>query len=147
MKAKGKNIGKVTVALIMIIMLYAFIASWIVTNKVQAAITIPSHTLVIPDDGYAALWVTFWNTETGDMYNATTGAVDATFTNCDVDANKHSTNTGAWTLTVPPLNSGNPISINYYDSATPADTDTPVKSVRYSPVLKRTFGDGELNAE
>lgn len=140
--------GKITLSVILVLTLAAsvFIAFMPVDNALAAS-TWESKTFVIPNikpgvfTGYSAAWVIFYNADTGDMYNASTGAVDTDFTDCDVDLNKHTSNTGVWKGTAPRLPKETRIGMLIYDSATPASSDIPVRAVLYDPELGCTYTD------
>ena len=101
----------------------------------------PSRILVIPDNSYTNLYAIFYNLNTGDMFNATTGAVDTTWGNCDVAAVQHTSNKSVWLITTPPIEKNINIGVNLFDAASPANTDSVVKAVKYDPNLNHTYSD------
>jgi len=100
-----------------------------------------SRTLVVPDDGYTNLYGVFYDLDTGDMFHATTGAVNTTWGNCDVTAAKHASNNSVWLINTPPIAENINVGLNLFDASSPADTDSVEKAVKYDPKRNTTYSD------
>ena len=121
---------------------------WIYADKVEAASTYPARTIVIPNSSNTAgsgytndPWVIFYNADSGVLYHATTGAVEATYGNCDILGVVGSPNTGVWTIAVPPLQKAPRIGIMIYDTATPGTSAVPTKFTLYDQKYGVTYSD------
>jgi hypothetical protein len=101
----------------------------------------PSRILVIPDNTYTNLYGVFYDLNTGDMFDATTGAVSTTWANCAVVGAKHASNKAVWLLTTPPIGVDINVGLNLLQNASPADTDVPTKSGKYDPLRNTTYSD------
>ena len=106
-----------------------------------------SRTLVIPDDSYTNLYAIFYDLNTGDMFNATTGAVETTWANAAIAAALHATNKGVWLVTTPPIEVDANIGFNLYQNDSPVNTDAVVKAVKYDPKLNLTYSDATPAAQ
>jgi hypothetical protein len=111
----------------------------------QAANTYPGRTIVIPNDGDTnytnAPWVFFYNADTGDMYHATLGTVSTTYGDCDILSVVHGTNTGVYTIAVPPLEKQPRIAMMIMDTATPGTSAVPTQAVLYDQKYGVTYSD------
>ena len=103
-----------------------------------ASNTYPARTIVMPNTtstqgtGYTNdPWVFFYNAETGEMFHATTGVVNATYGNCDITGVVGSPNTAVWTIAVPPLLKAPRIAMAIIDTATPGTSAAPSQVVLY----------------
>ena len=103
-----------------------------VINTVQAE-TWATRTITFPDYEYTAPYMIFYDIRTGDMFHATTGAVNTTWGNCDVAAAKHASNNAVWTVSVPTLDKSKEIGVLLFDNASPVDTDTVIVAMFYDP--------------
>jgi hypothetical protein len=101
----------------------------------------PSRILVVPDDTYANLYAIFYDLNTGDMFNATTGAVSSTYGDCAVVGAKHASNKSVWLFTTPPIDVDINVGFNLLQNASPADTDIPIKAGKYDPLRNTTYSD------
>jgi hypothetical protein len=101
----------------------------------------PSRTLVIPNNSYADLYGIFYDLNSGDMFNATTGAVETTWASAAVVAALHTNNKSVWLLTTPPIGVDINVGLNLFQNASPANTDAITKSGKYDPRLNHTYSD------
>jgi hypothetical protein len=106
-----------------------------------------SRTLVIPDDSYINLYGIFFDINTGDMFDKTTGAVTTTWTDAAVVAVKHASNKGVWLATTPPITVNINLGLNFFDAASPANTDAVVKAVKYDPKRNISYTDATPAAQ
>ena len=101
----------------------------------------PSRTLVIPDDSYTDLYAVFFDLNTGDMFDGTTGAVSTSWTAAAIVAAKHAANKGVWIMTTPPIDRDINMGLNLFDAAAPANTDPVVKAIKYDPKFNISYTD------
>ena len=106
-----------------------------------------SRTLVIPDDTYTNLYAIFFDINTGDMFNPTTGAVETTWATAAQAAAVHATNKGVWLVTTPTIALDVNIGVNLHQNASPANTDAVVKSFKYDPKTNLTYSDATPAAQ
>jgi hypothetical protein len=107
----------------------------------------PSRTLVIPDASYTNLYAIFYDLNTGDMFNATTGVVETTWANAAVAAAVHANNKGVWLITTPTIVVEINVGMNLYQNASPANTDSVVKGVKFDPRRIVTYTDATPAAQ
>ena len=100
-----------------------------------------SRTLVIPDNGYTDLYAIFYDLNSGDMFNPTTGAVETIWATAAEAAAKHATNLGVWLVTTPPIALDINLGVNLHQNASPANTDVVVKSFKYDPNTNISYSD------
>ena len=114
------------------------------TNRVYQ-----SRILVIPDAAtpYTNPYLIFYDLNTGDMFNPTTGAVETTWATAAKAATKHTTNKGVWIAATPPIDVDINIGVNIHDNASPANTDAVVKAVKYDPKFNLTYSDATPAAQ
>jgi hypothetical protein len=98
------------------------------------------RTLVIPDDSYADLYAVFYDLFTGDMYDSD-GAVSTTWGDCAIVAARHASNNAVWIVVTPAIELGKNIGVNLFQNASPADTDVPIKAIKYDPKTNVTYSD------
>jgi len=100
-----------------------------------------SRTLVIPDKNYSNPYIIFYDLNTGNMFNATTGAVETTWASAAVSGAKHATNKMVLLFTTPPIALDVNIGVNLFQNAAPADTDVITIAQKYDPKNNTTYTD------
>ena len=110
--------------------------------------TYESRTFVLPSSATvthsANTYIILFDIATGDLVNASTGAVASTVTwgDADIATTVHSENGLVYTATLPDLDSQYQYGLAVFDAASPAKTDTPtIGPIRYDPATGNTYTD------
>jgi hypothetical protein len=109
---------------------------------------IASQTFVLPSSSTvthtANTYLVLWDKATGNLVDATTGAVAAgnVWGDCDISTTVHAQNGTVFAATIPALDDSYNYVMAVYDNATPAKTDVPTAGpFFYSPATNITFTD------
>lgn len=107
----------------------------------------PSRFVIIPDDSYTDLYAIFYDLNTGNMFNPTTGEIETTWATAAILATQHPYNKSVWLAATPPIEQDINLGMNLFQNASPADTDVVVKAVKYDPKFNLTYSDATPAAQ